>query len=71
MHDGEIVILVTHRIHYLPWHLIKLVNCICLNVFPEYPDVMITILPALLVPKTYSMTNFVNDGSHEFTASTY
>lgn len=71
MHDGEIVIFVTHRIHYLPWHLIKLVKHVWLNIFLEYPDVVITVLPALLVPQTYSMTNFVDDGSHKFTTRTY
>lgn len=51
--------------------LTKLVKHVWLNIFLEYPDVVITVLPALLVPQTYSMTNFVDDGSHEFTTRTY
>ena len=50
--------------------LTELVNCISLDIFLEYSNIVIAILSALLVPKANSMTNLVDDGSHEFTART-
>ena len=50
--------------------LTELVDCIRLDVFFLYNNVLIAILSALFVPESYSMPNLVDDSTHELTART-
>lgn len=51
--------------------LTELVYSIVQYIFFKNPNVMITVLSTLFVPKTDSMTNFVDNSSHVLTARTY
>lgn len=50
--------------------LTELVDCISLDVFVLYLNVLIAILSALFVPESYSMPNLVDDSTRELTART-